>query len=137
VRSDIPPEKPTEQTDTSRKESSDDYSRVVVMLDPRWRVIECRDGIQWIIQRREKSRGEGHWRGVRYCTTRKALKRDAGALVSPLSPSAVAVLNALPDRISRGAKKNPAPVRGCGVERPSNTRGSLNSSEPVFSQEQR
>lgn len=101
-------------TRTSHQESSDDYSRIVVMLDPRWRVIECRDRIQWIIQRREKSRDKGHWRGVRYCTTRKALKRDAGALISPLSPSAVAVLDALPERINRGAKKNPAPVRDAG-----------------------
>jgi len=32
-------------------ESYDEYARVVVNLDGKTRVIECRDGVQWIVQR--------------------------------------------------------------------------------------
>ena len=53
----------------SRIETADDYFRVIARLNPRWRVIECRDGIQWILQRRgspEKARRDD-WRGRSYC----------------------------------------------------------------------
>jgi hypothetical protein len=30
-------------------ESYDDYPRVVAKLNDRWRVIECRDRVQWIL----------------------------------------------------------------------------------------
>lgn len=46
------------------RESADDYHRVVAVLNDRWRVIECRDGIQWVLQRRgspETIRGDD-WR---------------------------------------------------------------------------
>jgi hypothetical protein len=33
-------------------ETSDGYARLVGQLSPDWRVIECRDRLQWILQRR-------------------------------------------------------------------------------------
>jgi hypothetical protein len=61
----------------SRIETADDYFRVIARLNRRWRVIECRNGIQWILQRRgspEKVRRDD-WRGRSYCRTREALIR--------------------------------------------------------------
>lgn len=39
------------------------------------RIIECRDGIQWIIQNRSGTRdGQPLWRSRSYCRTRKGLE---------------------------------------------------------------
>jgi hypothetical protein len=37
------------------KESAEDYPQIVAVLDAKTRVIECADGIQWIVQRRTGS----------------------------------------------------------------------------------
>jgi hypothetical protein len=50
-------------------ESADDYPRVVADLG-KWRVIECRDGQQWILQRKS-----GTWEARSYCRTSEALRR--------------------------------------------------------------
>ena len=49
----------------TRRETSDFYSGVIAVLTSRWRVITCRNGIQWILQRREGLHG-GAWRGFQY-----------------------------------------------------------------------
>jgi hypothetical protein len=54
-----------------RSEEADDYADVVSNLSSTWRVIRCRDAIQWILQRRTG----GRWRAQSYCTTREALLR--------------------------------------------------------------
>ena len=36
----------------TRRETSDFYSQVIAVLAPRWRVVTCRNGIQWILQKR-------------------------------------------------------------------------------------
>lgn len=94
-----PHTKPTAQS--QHHESADDYHRVVAVLNDRWRVIECRDGLQWILQRRnapEKARRDD-WRGQSYCRTRDALIRCACAYCGEAAPAAAAVLASLPDRI--------------------------------------
>jgi hypothetical protein len=61
----------------STRESADDYHKVIAQLSDRWRVIECADGIQWILQHRgspEKPRRDD-WRGRSYCRDREALRR--------------------------------------------------------------
>ncbi len=55
------------------RETADRY-RGEIFRKSRFRVILCRDGIQWIIQRAGRVPG-GPWRGLHYCTTRKALSR--------------------------------------------------------------
>ncbi len=43
-----------------RAEESDAYSDVIATLGPRWRVIACREGLQWILQRHQgKTPGAG------------------------------------------------------------------------------
>jgi hypothetical protein len=85
----------------SIRETADDYTRVVAVLNAAWGVIECRDGLQWILQRRgspETSRG-GDWRGRSYCRTKEALIRCAREYAGEIDPDACRTLAALPARI--------------------------------------
>src|SRR5262245_32007927 len=52
-----------------RGEKSDTYPTIAVLND-RWRVIACKNSIQWILQKRS---GPNHWRGRYFCRTRDAL----------------------------------------------------------------
>jgi hypothetical protein len=36
----------------SLRETADRYSGFIAQLNPDWRVVECRDRVQWILQRR-------------------------------------------------------------------------------------
>ena len=59
----------------SSREGDHNYQKIVLALDPSTRIIECRDGIQWIIQRRDSApKGEPRWRGIAYCRTRSRLE---------------------------------------------------------------
>lgn len=87
----------------SHRERDDHYKGVVAELAPRWRVIVCKDGMQWILQRKEASHG-GPWRGVSYHTNRDGLLRACGS-VGPLKSGALEMLEALPDYASQLAKK--------------------------------
>ena len=79
------------------RESDDNYP-AMTHLDDRHRVINCRDGIQWIVQRRMNTSGSG-WRGLSFCRTREALIRDAERrLGAPIPKDAAAILSALPER---------------------------------------
>lgn len=85
-------------------ETADHYPRVVARLCARHRVIVCRDGIQWISQRREGQRGgRARWAGVGYFLARDALLRVSRRLCARIDPAALAALAALPDRFGGGA----------------------------------
>lgn len=59
----------------SSREGDDTYLKVVLVLDQSTRIIECRDGIQWIIQRKDRLNKTGsRWRGTAYCRTRARLE---------------------------------------------------------------
>jgi hypothetical protein len=79
------------------------------MLDAKTRVIECRDGIQWIIQHHRNGRGCNGWRGVSFCRTKEALLRLAGnhpdLLALPDSPDGSPV----PAPPSRAPSSKPLP----------------------------
>jgi hypothetical protein len=81
----------------SHRERDDNYAKVIAQLAPRWRVIICKDGIQWILQKRSVPfPNTGTWAGTSYSTTRDALIAacsDRGLLSEP---SASQVLEALP-----------------------------------------
>ena len=57
------------------------------------RVIECRAGIQWIVQRRVSS-GRYPWDAVSFCRTKEALLRCVAEYTKENHPA----LAALPDR---------------------------------------
>jgi hypothetical protein len=72
-----------------------------IRLNARWRVIACRDGIQWIIQYRNRAEtvARSDWRGRSYCRTRDTLIRCCDAYCGEIDPIAAAILAALPERI--------------------------------------
>jgi hypothetical protein len=55
------------------KESTADSPLVFAVLNAHWRVIVCRDGLQWILQ--ESASSSRGWRRNSYCQTRRALVR--------------------------------------------------------------
>jgi hypothetical protein len=85
----------------NRNESAEDYSRIVAVLNGKWRVIECRDRIQWILQSRDtlKALSSAVWRGRSYCRTSAALNRLFRRQAGAIDPTAAAALAALPDWI--------------------------------------
>lgn len=76
---------------TDRRETANGYRGVILTLG-QYRVAVCRDGLQWLFQRRRPGfAGEGPaWDSIGYCVTRNALMRlqrshmgtDAPALLS-------------------------------------------------------
>jgi hypothetical protein len=82
--------------DREHGESGDRYDRVVVQLNEKWRVVECRAGIQWILQRRKSATAGSGWDGRSFCRSGEAIKRLARLHAQPIDPDALAVLDALP-----------------------------------------
>jgi hypothetical protein len=80
----------------SGKESADDYRHIVARLNARWRVIECRDGLQWILQFGKKSGHETAWRGRSYCRSREALQRACASHAGEMDALARAALDSIP-----------------------------------------
>ena len=72
-------------------ESYDDWPHKVAESG-NWRVIECRNGIQWILQKARKRRGGREWQGQGYFRIREALIRSS----LPLGPQGIEILKALP-----------------------------------------
>ena len=82
----------------SHKERDDNYNSVIVQLAPRWRIIICKDSIQFILQKRSsKHSNKGMWMGKSYPTTRDALVSICSSLKLLSDPRTTAVLKALPD----------------------------------------
>ena len=92
-----------------RNESSDGYSNLVAVLNRKWRIVQCRDGIQWILQSRDSLTAlTGIWRSRSYCRTKEALLRVSAAHAGEIAPTAAAVLARLPDWIeARGLCRRP------------------------------
>jgi hypothetical protein len=71
----------------SRRERDETYWGVIVALSDRWRVIICKDEIQFILQKRSVPfPNTGTWAGKSYSTTRDALIAacsDRGLLSEP------------------------------------------------------
>jgi hypothetical protein len=76
-----------------KRESADDYPALVAVLNRGHRVIECRDAIQWVLQRRN---GTGDWRGRSYCRSRAGLLRCIRDNCGPVDSSALAIIESLP-----------------------------------------
>jgi hypothetical protein len=73
---------------TSHRERDDSYPTVVRLSDT-VRVIDCKDGIQWILQRRYGDQ----WRGIAFCRRRDTLIREAKTLLGEVPQ----VLMSLPE----------------------------------------
>jgi hypothetical protein len=78
-------------------ESDNAYPSVV--LNERWRVIICRDGVQWVLQHRNagaETVASDVWRGRSYCRTREGLVASCDRFCGPVDAAAAAALEALP-----------------------------------------
>jgi hypothetical protein len=85
------------QPETSHKESANDY-KYEIYRSEKWRVIVCRNGIQWILQRAKMNGPTLAWCGKSYRTTQKALIRcwhEKTRLPIPVE------ITSLPERITR------------------------------------
>ena len=88
----------------SHRERDDNHADIVVQLAPRYRVILCPQGLQWICQEQEASH-EAPWRAEGYHTSRDSLLSACGKRGFLSDPNVEAVLHALPDHVSQLAKK--------------------------------
>ena len=90
----------------SHRERDDNYSKVIIQLAPRWRIIECRNALQWIIQQRSsKLLNRGHWLGVSYHTSKNKLIEVSTGLNLLSDASMKDVLADLPETISKHNKQ--------------------------------
>jgi len=82
-----------------QRETHDDY-HLVVMSHGRYRIIECRNDIQWILQKRmsRKTSSQRAWQSIGYCRTKKELVRRCKLLETKLATN----LHNLPDRYEGG-----------------------------------
>lgn len=78
------------------RETSDTY-RGELFRYGRNRVIICKDGIQWIVQRRKAGAGS-RWAAISYCVTRKALERVWAKECSEYAPE----MTSLPTKVNGG-----------------------------------
>ena len=91
-------------------ERDDAYSKVILQLAPRWRIIECRNAEQWIIQKRSaEPLHQGVWRSVSYVVSRDKLIELSASLGLLSEPSKRALLEALPSTIREYALKQVRP----------------------------
>ena len=94
----------------SHREGADSYHKVIVQLAQRWRIIQCRNAEQWIIQKRSaEPLHQGVWRSVSYVVSRDKLIKLSASLGLLSEPSKRAVLEALPSTIREYALKQVRP----------------------------
>jgi len=94
----------------SRRERDDNYWGVIVVLNDRWRVIVCKDEIQFILQNRSVAPpNKGTWAGKTYSTTRNGLIAACSSRGSLSEPSARQVLEALPSDVRDYASQRGLP----------------------------
>jgi hypothetical protein len=88
---------------TNKREESENYQAVVVRLNWNWRIIECRDAIQWILQRKAGMRhGEPRWDARCYCRTRQGLMRRVRELAGECHSGALTIIGSLPEFMEGG-----------------------------------
>ena len=85
-------------------ESSENYHRVLIQLEDRWRLIICRQNNQLILQRRESLHG-GAWRAFKYFRTKNALLKVCGGLGLLSNTSTALIEHALPPTFKNGGTK--------------------------------
>lgn len=85
-------------------ETADSYNQIVARLSDSWRVVVCKDGIQWILQRTDAQRsGQARWKAVGYFQSSDTLQRVSRTACQDSDAFALAVIAALPKRIGGAA----------------------------------
>jgi len=88
----------------SHRERDDAYIGTIVQFSLRWRLILCKDQMQWIIQKKESSH-RGFWRGKQYLTCKDSVLKASVRLGLLSDQKVKAVLHALPMRARDYHKK--------------------------------
>ena len=92
----------------SHRERDENYSKVIIQPALRWRIIECRNALQWIIQHRSaKLLNRGHWLGVSYLTSRNKLIEVSTGLNLLSDASMKDELTGLAETISKRSSESP------------------------------
>lgn len=85
------------------RETAEDYPRVIARVSEQWRVILCREGIQWIAQRRDPN--GTRWRSISFFRTSHWLRELCKDLCT--DPAAWRTLERLPDNVSERERTRP------------------------------
>ena len=88
-----------------RRESSDDYSWVLIEFFAECRLILCKHGKQWIVQfRSAKKPNVGTWVGRKHVTSKSALLVVCSSLHLIRDTSVAQKVLALPDKVTGGSQ---------------------------------
>lgn len=94
---------------TDHREGHADYAWIVAQLAPGWRVIESRDGLQWIIQYSRRTKDGVRWNGHYHFRSKACLLRYVGELEGrgefTARPEALSALAELPAWIETAGRK--------------------------------
>lgn len=83
----------------SHRERDDTYSKIVTQCRDNWRIIRCKRGLQWIIQKRSTRRSNrGVFIGKSFHTTRQSLIEASSRLQLLDDPKVLQSLLDLPER---------------------------------------
>ena len=87
-----------------RRESSDDYFRVLIQFLAEWRLIQCKHGTQWVVQSRStKKPNVGTWVGRKHAPC-PALLVVCSALNLIRDQSVAQKVLALPEKVTGGSQ---------------------------------
>lgn len=88
-----------------RKESSDNYSQVLVQFLAEWRLIVCKHGKQGIVQNRSTVRpNKGVWIGKKHITTKSSLLVVCSALHLIRDTATAQQVLQLPEKLSEAVE---------------------------------
>ena len=88
-----------------RRESADDYSRVLIDFFADCRLILCKHGKQWIVQiRSTRKPNVGVWIGKKHVTSKAALLVVCSALHLIRDQSVVQKVLQLPEKVTGGSQ---------------------------------
>jgi hypothetical protein len=91
--------------DVIRRESADDYSFVLFQFFADCRLILCKHGTQWVVQRRSaRTPNKGVWVGCKHVTSKAALLVICSALNLVRDASVAQKVLALPDNLTGGSQ---------------------------------
>ena len=83
----------------SHRERDESYSQIVTECRDKWRIIRCKRGLQWIIQKRSTGRpNRGVFIGKSFHTTRQSLIEACSRLQLLDDPKILQSLLDLPER---------------------------------------
>ena len=88
-----------------RRESSDDYSQVLIQFFAEWRLIVCKHGKQGIVQNRSTVRpNKGVWIGKKHVTTKSSLLVVCSALHLIRDTATAQKVLQLPEKLSEAVE---------------------------------